>query len=311
MRLVNVVDITEEEVVKNEYNVAIFCSGFERRAISLAKRLDPQKISHPLIFGFIEGKNEINRIENDEFYKLKFGLSPILESKKSDKSIYHQLNSLTSKFNRKLTLFVDYSSMPRIWYTAILNWIMYQNEFKTVTIDFGYSLAEYQNGLSLFTVDDIMSLPGFEGGSISQMDNTAIFGLGFDGSAALSVFDKLEPDTTLAFYAKPGKHVDYEEKTLAENSELIDNVHGRTIALPITSVETTFRYLGELVSVYKNNSHITFVPMGPKPHVLASLLVGLRFRMVTCLYVSGERQKNDKKINPSELLTTTRVTFES
>ena len=53
---------------------------------------------------------------------------------------------------------------------------------------------------------------------------------------------------------------------------------------------------------------ITFVPMGPKPHVLAALLVGLRFDQVRCLRVTS-RRAFPPDAHPVGTIGVTRVEF--
>jgi hypothetical protein len=48
------------------------------------------------------------------------------------------------------------------------------------------------------------------------------------------------------------------------------------------------------------------VPMGPKPHVLASILVSMRFAEVSCMRVSVTRERPEK-VDPTGEVIAARV----
>ena len=66
-----------------------------------------------------------------------------------------------------------------------------------------------------------------------------------------------------------------------------------------------------MISPQRPDGEITLVPMGPKPHVLAAILVAMRFQEVACLRVSGESYPLDVKATAEIMATRVIVRGES
>jgi len=294
MKQFQIIDLSSDSIWDKQYDIAIFASGYESRCVHLARLINPQNITHTLVFGFVEQKTAPKRAENDQYFINNWGLDPILISRDDEKRIYENLSFLTSSIDRPVNLLIDYSSMSRLWYTAVLNWARLAIPDKEINIDFAYTLGRYQMEKSPMVIRDMMSLPGCEGRAFRHKESLAIFGLGFFGFAALTVLDRLEVDSVFTFYALHEPSDEYVDRTISINADLINNP--KTIAnfgLPLASVENSYRSLANLISPYRSVGEITLVPMGPKPHVLASILVAMRFKEVTCLRISGDIESND------------------
>src|SRR5207249_4264430 len=93
----------------------------------------------------------------------------------------------------------------------------------------------------------------------------------------------------------------------AANAELIKHSK-RTLQLPLFSVERTFVHLAELIAPHRDGGDVTLVPMGPKPHVLAAILLAMRFEEISCLRVSGRRSKAEG-VGTTGAIVATRVSF--
>ncbi|MFA6472503.1 MAG: hypothetical protein WCU00_10720, partial [Candidatus Latescibacterota bacterium] len=77
------------------------------------------------------------------------------------------------------------------------------------------------------------------------------------------------------------------------------------LELPLASIEVCYRHLAETIAPHRPDGEITLVPMGPKPHVLASILIAMRFQEVACLRVSFAPNPIDVK--PTGEIVATRV----
>jgi hypothetical protein len=122
---------------------------------------------------------------------------------------------------------------------------------------------------------------------------------------ALSVLDRLEADTVYTFLAIGGSS-EHIEKIRNNNKELINSHKTKgNLELPLASVENCYRHLAETIAPHRPDGEITLVPMGPKPHILASILVAMRFQEVACLRVSGAPAPQD--VNPTGDIVATRV----
>ena len=235
---------------------------------------------------------------------------PTLVSGDDEKPIFDFLNRHTDGIGRPLKILVDYSSMSRLWYAAVLNWSRFASSRRRVTIDFVYSIGSYVDNPSPFVVKGMVCLPGCEGRAYRLRESVAVFGLGFHGDAALCVLDHLEADTVYAFLASPGADPHYVEQVRTLNRELIENRKMQhLLELPLDNVESCYRTLAETIAPYRPDGEITLVPMGPKPHVLASILIAMRFPEVACLRISSTHDTSD--VIATGAVIATRVTVSS
>jgi hypothetical protein len=308
MILYSVTDIADDVLYTSKYSAAIFASGFEERCTYFPKKTPNYNIENAIVFGFKEGRECKQREANDRYYLDNWVNDIIITSSGDETPIYDVLNSIKYNKSDDIRLLVDYTSMSRLWYAGILNWSRFAQNFKTITIDMVYSPGIHREKTEPMVIKNILSIPGCEGGAVPLFKSVAVFGLGFDGLAPLCVLEKLEPDLYYVYFASPTIFPDYPNKVRKENQELIRDAKG-VLELPLSSVEKTFAHLGEIVSLHKSEADITFVPMGPKPHVLAAILLSLRFEEVACLRVSNKKVNSFANISTNGQLVSTSVVF--
>ncbi len=307
MNSFRVSDFLIEDVTNASYDRAFFASGYEKRCTHVARQLNPKNIQTPYVLGFKELDKSEQRIENDKYFKDAWNCSPLIISADDESEIYNLLNS-SSYTKGQLKIIADYSSMSRLWYAGILNWARFSPNIKEVIVDLLYSVGEHQDSTHPMVINQILSIPGLEGGPVPLSKSVAIFGLGFDGASPLCVLDRLEPDVVYSYVASPAAFNEYPQITYKQNSVII-NKHARaTIELPLNSVEMTYIHLAELVSQHQKDSDITIIPMGPKPHVLAAILLAMRFEEITCLRVGGKIEKT-REVGTTGQIVCTRVHF--
>lgn len=293
MYLYNVIDQDINDFLERKYDVAIFASGFEERCIALPQKFNKNNIDMPIVLGFKEDSLNEQRTSNDKYYYSNWTNDICITSSNDEQPIYNQLNSRVNLNKETVRILVDYSSMSRLWYAGILNWAKYIDGPKELLIDMLYTPGIYREKIAPLVINDILSIPGCEGSATSLFKSVAVLGLGFDSLATLCVLDRLEPDLYYAFLASPTISPEYPKIVYDKNKELVKGA-SKTIELPLYSVEQTFVNLAEIISLHRSEADIIFVPMGPKPHVLASILVTMKFGDVTCLRVStlGGNQQN-------------------
>lgn len=295
------------------YDLAIFASGFEARATNILK-LTSVRPRSCRVLGFSNDRETLSRKTNDQVFSDAGWAVDIVPETEADQYIYEMLNHAHSSCDsRETRILVDYSVMTRAWYGAILNWAAALDDGTAVQIDFAYSHGDYARKFGPLKIEDIVSLSGFEGISSGARSTTAFFGLGFDKYATLSVLDRIEPDDVYCFVARSGDSADSADYVLSENSEVVDAAQGKVFSLPIASVAESFRIICEHVSIIEDDpsqrdTEIAIVPMGPKPHVLASLLAAQRMPRVACLHVKGERAE-PVEVKATGIVTACRVEF--
>lgn len=306
MKLFSIEDRQFNDVAVGSYDVGVFCSGFETRCLHIPTKLDKSKISRPLVLGFSESQLAVNREQNDKFYKNNWCEQIQIVAGNDDRQIYGELSKVVPQ-KKQINFLVDYSSMSRLWYAALLNWARFQSNYEAITFDFCYSVGDYVREAVPMVIRDILSVPGFEGSWVGRPKTVVVFGIGFEGLAARCVFERLEPDIVYTYMANPAASELALQRARDENSDLLKDAAIK-LELPLYNVEVVFRSLSELIRPHLYDSRITFVPMGPKPHVLGALLMGIRYPHVTNLRVSGRGEKEEDVV-PQGNVVVTRVHF--
>lgn len=307
MKLFSVKDIEFQSIVDINYDMGIFASTYEKRCTFIAKQILKEKIECSTVFGKTEQNKTFQQHKNDDYYNENWTENIIPISENNDDIIFEILSNSFEKESVKIL--IDYSSMPRLWYTAILNWARYSSNFDMITIDFVYSEGKYRGLNKPMVIKEILSIPGCEGVQFPFNKSVVIFGLGFDGIAPLTVLDRLEPDVVYAFLASPGSLKSYPKKTINFNKPILSWIKEKNVLhLPLDSVEQTYRYLSDIVESHKENHDISIIPMGPKPHVLSSILLAFQYNEIACLRVSTERESN-VFVYPQGEVMVTRVVF--
>lgn len=289
MKINKIHDTEINNIVNTNYDIAFFASGYESRCTYISTLLDKDSVNTIVVLGFKNIANNTQRKLNDGIFSEKFNIEPFLIPSNDDCQIYNKLNELIDEFQHqdKIRILVDYSSMSRMWYAAIINWSLYNSKFSTIIIDFVYSHGLYKEYIPPMVIKDIMTIPGCDGSGIKHSSSIAIFGLGFYSLAMACVLERLESDTVYAFYSQISEN--YNARVEKDNKDTInDFIKNPPLKLPINSIETSYRYLAELIAPYLDQKEVIFIPMGPKPHILTCILLSRRFRNITCLRVSAE-----------------------
>lgn len=304
-----VVDLDFSCLNQEKYDMVFFSSGYEKRSTHIAKKIKKDNINRIAVIGFSDIENEQRKI-NDRYYKDHWDIEPIIVESSKDTRIYQILRENLSQIQNEINILVDYSSMSRLWYAAILNWAQYGSNALKVNIDLVYSYGKYEDNLPPMVIKDILAIPTCEGRAINFQKSIALFGLGFYGYAALCVLDRIEADIVYASIAIPASRNAYPKRVKNNNKPLLEDTRIRPLLeLPLGNVEVSYRIIAELVSNYRENNEVTLVPMGPKPHVLASILVAMKFKEISCLRVSAERGDRPEKVDPTGEIAATRVTI--
>jgi hypothetical protein len=294
--LVETVDLQRSSLVGERYDLAFFASGYESRCTHLSNSLKTENVKRAVVWGFREHALPELREQNDRHFLEKWGAEPEVVGQFVDEPLVRLLEHgcYSTAGSAPLRVLIDITSMSRLWYAALINWFRMNELDRPVHLEFNYSVGHYSETypqeLQGSVVTKVFSLPGMEGLSASRSSTIAVLGLGFTPRAGLGVLERLQPESIFSFYAVPGALPEYAEICRSSNKGLLaasDNI----LELPLRSVDTTYKLLCELLIPFLDAKQITFIPMGPKPHVLASMLVACRFRQVGCLYASMSRTK--------------------
>lgn len=289
MKIKGIESFSFESTCWETYNLIFVASGFEERSTHLATHIPNENLDQLKVIGFDDNRDTLSRAKNDKWFteRTRRPIHIPISTNEVEQLIYGSLNSLTSD---TVKIAVDYSAMTRDWYGRILTWARYQTKFKEVTVDFFYSHGSYCSKFDHLQIKDIVCVPGYEGVGAGARFTTAFFGLGFDGGATSTVGELIEADRTICFVARGGAVDPHADEVTSKNSEIIRESNADLIYLPLSDVRRATSILLENIGKYCNDSDkVLVIPMGPKPHILASLLACQIVPSAACLHVRGAR----------------------
>lgn len=297
-------DVASDVIFDSNYDLSIFCSGYESRSASLFERFLGSNIGESICFGNSDHLELEIRRGNDQIFR-KCKEFHLLDGCQDESRI---ANIVRNKIVEKskggaVRVLVDYSSMRRGWYAAILNAIRFTNWNCDVIVDMAYSVGRHDLVSKADQIGKPYCVKGCEG-RVRRSDKTVVaVGLGFDQSVPSNLIENLEPENLYAFYANPAGSNDYPGKCLSANEAFITDYLSGTppIPLPISSVSYTCRGLYEVVAKDLDEYSVTFLAFGPKPHVLACMLLSMSTQKVALLHA-------DKvTFNPQNVIATGNV----
>jgi|GEM_PF-7075424 len=273
----------------NSYDVIFLSCGFEARSTHVFQSIPNECHEKCVILGFHPEKEILSRFNNRDIYN-NFNLKSLIFSDPGgyDAAIKDKLE-LFSNNNNSIKIFVDYSAMTRLWYGYLITWLRYSGSVNSAIIDFCYVSGEYIGDFSNFQIKETIPLSGFEGATAGTRRTVALYGLGYDQYATLAVHEMIEPDSFICFMAANENDDDGLSIVSRENRQIIELSGRSPIILPFYNIENIVDSLIQVIDGLRDNDEIMVVPMGPKTHVLASLLASHKRDRLTCIHTVGER----------------------
>lgn len=291
MKLSSLTRLDFDRTPWGEYDLIFLASGFEERSCFTLSSIPDSVIGKCVVLGFESSRNTLSRPKNDALFASR-KLTPFVSS---NPQAYEEhikrslLIAARSVVQRSLRVFIDYSVMTRSWYSFLLTWLRYSAESVSTDVDFVYVYGKYESEFEPLHIDEISAIPGFEGGCAGARRTVAFFGLGYDRYATLAVNELIEPDHVTCYVARETPNDARSQRVLEQNKELIELSGTLPVYLPLGNIQESFRILHEHFSQVPEEDEVIAIPMGPKPHVLATLMVSQFVQRVTCLHAKGSR----------------------
>ncbi|HDZ3753324.1 TPA: hypothetical protein RSW64_003580, partial [Vibrio cholerae] len=270
MNKLHVDDLSIGELSQAKYDIALFSCGYEERCIDVATRLKNHNIENVIVLAFDQHQEDPVRVESLNYFSEKWSNFQLLEiSQREISSIQKKLSEIIFSLHRNdIKILIDYTSMSRAWYAAILNYLVNFCELK-VTIDLTYATAVYKNLDLNVELGELRIIPGCEGISLTKRHNAAIFMLGFDRYGPQRLYNLLNPNKCFGIMAAPAATYDYENTCLEKNKDFISHYLGgedKLIKLPINSIATCYDNMSQMLSPLRSEYNVSIIPFGPKPH---------------------------------------------
>lgn len=201
---------------------------------------------------------------------------------------------------KKLVVHVDYSSMPRSWYSRLPKGIENVLESSDKAL-FWYVEGTYPEGYDEYPSAGIDSFSFYSGRPTLRTENKRvhILSLGYDTIRTQAIVSILDPESMIVCNAYNSKNREISENVKQLNKELIAQAIMQ-VSLQMDDFSFMISKLCELAYEYQPMGDVIFIPDGPKPLILAMSLVPdiVKKQGVTCLHIV----RNKEYFNPIDVL---------
>lgn len=252
-----------------EKNDKLICTlGYEKRSVhilnKLVRKLEPQNI---LVFCF-EDLLDIPRIRKQAnlLTDNKVNIRYVLY--KDYKRVYEDIKSfLSEKDCNEGRVYIDYSSMPRTWYSELpikLNSVV-------KGIEYVYVVGKYTKDETNFPCAGIDSFAVTGTPSLRNSGRIHIIGIGYDAVRTVGIIQRLDPDMYSICCARRSDDIEMEKRVRKANKSIIDQALFATTVL-MDNFSFMVAKLCEIAHEYVGHGDVIFVSDGPKPLIMAMSL---------------------------------------
>lgn len=261
-----------------DVSLIVTATGYEPRCTSLAAsllsewRCPPAELGRKMLLLEFESHRDLSsRMGADEFYGSIHPANRLPVSTDDGVKVIRAVSDLVRGTPSPLVL-VDYSCMSRMIYLSLLRLV-----HDGLDLVFSYSIGKYgpaELNYPISAVGIVRSVPGYEGLTFASRPRLHVVGLGYDGLGTLALMDRLEASRLVTFWANPGASPDAPQIARDQNELLIARSVA-TFTMNLRHVTETAEVLARIASEVAATDSVVFVPVGPKPQVLASALAAI------------------------------------
>ncbi len=263
---------------------AIFACGTETRCVTLFSLL-PRSLDEKALVLEFEGQPDDNELkESRQCFASRVRSSQFFAPGANVPALIMRiLDVITQSRNNANLIFVDISSMPRLWYLSIITWFRYSPHVSTHKLVLGYAGGSYPEPYPERQIMDLRGVAGTGGYYDASQPVIAIVSLGFDAGAALAIEDRIEPEKIIAVIARTDKFEQELSHSETVNEEFLTRADIK-VYLPHLSFSQPYKGVCELLAPI-HDANVVCVPLGPKTHVVALALAGLIFPRATSIHL--------------------------
>jgi len=272
-----------------DIDVILAASGYEPRCTHVLDTLqrtwkvDRKEIAEKLlVLEFVEYRDADTRTAADRFFDEFEPGTRIRVTRDSPIGISAEIGTLFRERGRTINVLVDYTAMARLHYLTLIPSLLTRTD---IHVNFAYAVGDYsglEDQYPVSTVGKPTAVPGLEGIPFSGRGRLYLFGLGYDGVGAEALAERLEADHLAVFWADPGASSRAADIAQSKNARLIDRARLK-FSCGLREVEKLTSLLTRLAYETAGSERLVFIPIGPKPHILACGLAASQFEHAALL----------------------------
>jgi hypothetical protein len=286
MELDSACQVSPDQLQSINFDAIIAVSGYESRCTHMVSQLNISNIPYRMVLAFNEKKDLLYRDFNDKKFRelgFKFYDVPSYDPL----SIFLIFNTILKAIDKNnINILIDYSSMPKVWYSEILNYFNSREDALTnVNLWFSYAPSEFIKSASSIGnkyVDPIKPK------SLNDKPIALILGLGYEKGRAQDFARQLNAEITYAFYANPAIDSRYVQEVLDNNQPVLRHIkQEQIIPYPIFDLNSVNDTLTQLCINLRMNYQVLLAPVGPKPFTLMCFILASRYPDIKICRVSS------------------------
>lgn len=301
--------ISIEELEKLNFDLIIASSGYEARATSVAQVLS-EKADKKIVFSFNDHNIHPVRLKNDTtFDQLKY--RSVNANGDSSGLIINEIDDFIKSNNKpELSIIIDYSSMTRVWYGAIISYFRYLNiTEKVIKVYFAYSCAKiYEPVKKEFKISHFFPIEEFCSLSVPYVPTALITGLGYETNQTFGLKDFFDAELVYLFYTDNNEYTQY---VTNRNKDLLKKTHPKFIVpYGISDILLTKTILYDLCNTLKNSFRVIIAPCGPKIFTLISFFVASELDSIDVWRISSNDLEAHANREPTGEIITCEVCYQ-
>lgn len=292
MELIDFIHIPSESISDFEADLFIAASTYESRSLVI-----PQMLNNPgrrkVALTFTERRKYLHRPKNDQYFRENN--YEIIYTRRFEAPDFE---SIFNEYKQdELKILIDISVMTRKWYYALLTFLHITNKFKNLHVRVGYCPAYYDTPVQLARKTTILSFKTKKNHKTSRHHHkktALLLGLGVEIGLSQKIFDKLNPDHTVLFYANPPTQKRYVENVFVTNHSVINRIPIRNmLSYPVLNPVEIYQLLTNTVLPLRDDHHVIIVPQGPTIFSFMTMLFQNSYPDIELIY-PGYHLKNEK-----------------
>ncbi len=310
MKLTSTAQIEQIEMVNVRADIFLAASGYEARAIYALGHIRPELIPAKVAFGFTD-RITPERQDNDRAFD-RAGVLVVATSGDSGDTVLEVVQDLLGKCQGdEIQMLIDYSSMTRTWYAAIIKAILSVEDKKRIASYFIYTPAQFGEPQEIAPNASVGPIPGFCGLDIPDLPSALVIGLGYEKERALALVEYVDPAVCFAFYTDPALDQRYRDVVLRNNADLLSALpKDRICSHPLADMQWTGNLLLSLYSALRDDYRVILAPLGVKPFSLLCLLLTARYGDVDVWRVTAGTKTAPQERKPIGPLLILKAVFE-
>lgn len=279
MKIEIVSQVIFEEINPSKKDILICASGYETRSIYVAQNLG-ERFHNKIVFGINSYLENSNRIKNDKFYREQ-GFKYQIENEDTGEKIILSIHEIINSSSNSVNIYIDYSSMPRTWYSELIRYLGDLNFKQNVSVIFLYSEGKFVKPSDKETYNlHVEPLRGFTYASVPEKPTALIIGLGYETRRPLGLKEYFDASKMVLFLTDEQTSGKYYSEVIKKNKILLETVEKKNpndvFYYPVNDQEFTFFNLERVCKEIQKSYRIVIAPCGPKFFTLCSLLVAFK-----------------------------------